>query len=259
MGILNLTPDSFSDGGLFNQHEAALNQARKLVAEGADYLDLGGESTRPGAQAVSVQAELDRVMPMLEAIKAELPVKLSLDTAKAEVMQAGIDLGVDMINDVNALRADGALQAVAASSCEVCVMHMQGTPRTMQSNPHYDDVVGEVKAFLSERIDACVAAGIQRDRIVIDPGFGFGKTLDHNLSLMKHLADFQTLNCPVLVGVSRKSMIGAVLDKPVEQRLYGGLALAILAAQQGAKIIRTHDVGATVDALRMSETVWQAQ
>ncbi len=258
MGIVNLTPDSFSDGGLFNQRDAALKQAYQLVAEGADYLDLGGESTRPGAQEVSVQEELDRVMPVLETIKAELPVKVSLDTAKTEVMQAGIALGVDMINDVNALRADGALQTVAACQCEVCLMHMQGTPRTMQSNPHYDDVVAEVKAFLAARINACEAAGIQRDRITIDPGFGFGKTLEHNLRLMKHLAAFHELNCSVLVGVSRKSMIGAVLDKPVEQRLYGGLALALIAAQQGAKIIRTHDVGATVDALKMAEAVWHA-
>lgn len=254
MGILNLTPDSFSDGGRFTTHDAALEQARRMAAEGAQWLDLGGESTRPGALAVSADEELERVMPVLEAVRAELPVKLSLDTSKPEVMRAGLAAGVDMINDVNALRAEGALQAVADSRAMVCLMHMQGAPRTMQDNPHYQDVVSEVAAFLGQRLTACEAAGIERARIFLDPGFGFGKTVQHNLLLMRHLRRFQEPGCGgVLVGVSRKSMLGAILDKPVDERLYGGLALAALAVEYGAALIRTHDVAPTVDVVK---TAW---
>jgi dihydropteroate synthase len=255
MGILNLTPDSFSDGGLFLKPAAALQQARQLVAEGADYLDIGGESSRPGAAAVSVQEELDRVMPVIEAVRAQLEVKISLDTVKPEVMRAGLAAGVDMINDINALRAEDALACVAASHAEVCLMHMQGTPRTMQQAPHYDDVVGEVKAFLAARLHACVDAGISAERVWLDPGFGFGKTVAHNLRLLAQLQEFQTLGCPLLVGVSRKSLIGAVLDKAVGERLYGSLALAVLAASKGARMVRSHDVRATVEALTMTAAV----
>ncbi len=258
MGILNLTPDSFSDGGCFVRPEAALAQAQRMVEEGATYIDIGGESTRPGAAAVSVEEELQRVIPVLQAVRESLPsVKISVDTSKPEVMRAAITAGASMINDVKALREPGALQAVADSSVDICLMHMQGEPRTMQQHPVYQDVVAEVKTFLAERIQACEQAGIHKQRLYLDPGFGFGKTLSHNLLLMKHLKALHILDCPLLIGVSRKSMIGAVLDKPVDQRLYGGLALAVLAVQQGAAIIRTHDVAPTYDVLKMMQAVEQ--
>ncbi len=256
MGILNLTPDSFSDGGRFNNVELALNHARQLVAEGADILDIGGESTRPNAPAVSVQEELDRVLPVLEKVRAELPVKISIDTSKAEVMRASIALGAHIINDVAALSYAGSLEAVAASpSVQVCLMHMQGEPRTMQHNPHYDDVVVEVKDFLLQRVAACAQAGIAPERIILDMGFGFGKTVQHNLQLLQQLESFTQLGYPVLVGVSRKSLLGVILNKPVTERLYGGLALATLAVQKGAQIIRTHDVAATVDVVNVTYAV----
>jgi dihydropteroate synthase len=255
MGILNLTPDSFSDGGLFLKPETALAQARRLCAEGADYIDIGGESSRPGAQAVSVQEELDRIMPVIEAIRAELSVNISLDTCKTAVMRAGLAAGVHMINDINALRAEGALACVAQSHAQVCLMHMQGTPRDMQQAPYYHDVVADVSAFLQHRIEACMQAGIDKTRLIIDPGFGFGKTVAHNLRLLRELEAFHALGCPLLVGMSRKSMIGAVLNQPVTQRLYGGLALALLATLKGAHIIRTHDVAPTVEVLNMSAAV----
>jgi len=253
MGILNVTPDSFSDGARFHQKDAAIRQASKLVGEGADVLDVGGESTRPGAAAVSVQEELDRVVPVVEAIISETGVPISVDTSKPEVMDEVVRKGVGMINDVRALHEPGAIDAMARyPNVAICLMHMQGEPRTMQSNPEYNDVVSDVKDFLSDRIEACVTAGIDKTRLVLDPGFGFGKMLDHNLQLLKRMEEFQVLGCPVLAGISRKSMIGAVLnDAPVDQRLYGSLAAAVIAAMKGADIIRVHDVKPTADALKL--------
>jgi len=259
MGILNLTPDSFYDGGQFNQHNAALAHAQKMFEQGASYLDLGGESTRPGATAVGVEEELQRVIPILKTLREHLPkAKISVDTSKPEVMRAAIVEGAHMINDVKALREPEALAVVADSDVDVCLMHMQGEPRSMQKKPHYIDVVHDVKTFLAQRIEACEKAGIAKTRIYLDPGFGFGKTLQHNLLLMKHLNSLHELGCPLLIGVSRKSMIGSVLDKSVEQRLYGGLALATLALAQGAAVIRTHDVAATQDVLKMTQAVLEA-
>lgn len=255
MGVLNVTPDSFSDGGRFERPAAAVAHARQMAAEGAALLDIGGESTRPGAPPVDVGDELARVMPVLTAVAGSGAPPVSVDTAKPEVMAAAAAAGAEMINDVRALGAPGALEAAAASGCAVCLMHMQGEPRTMQAAPAYGDVVEEVYAFLAARIEACVRAGIALDRIVADPGFGFGKTLEHNLKLMKHLERFVGLGVPLLVGVSRKSMIGAVTGRPVEGRLAGGLALAALAVAAGARIIRSHDVAATRDAVAMAAAV----
>jgi dihydropteroate synthase len=256
MGILNITPDSFSDGGRFLQLQDALSRARQMVDEGAAIVDIGGESTRPGADPVSEQEELDRVIPVIEALAPELPVPLSIDTGKPRVMREAVRAGAGLINDVLALRADGALEAAVASEVPVCLMHMQGEPRSMQGSPTYADVVTEVKRFLQQRVEACIEAGIPRQRILIDPGFGFGKTLEHNLKLLQGLAGFADLQVPVLVGISRKSMIGSLLgDVPVAQRLYGSLAAAVLAVMAGAAIIRTHDVGATVDALKVTRAV----
>jgi len=258
MGILNVTPDSFSDGGHFFYMDSALKQARKMLEEGAEIIDIGGESTRPGAQAVSVQQELDRVIPVVEKIRAEFPISISVDTSKSLVMSEAIAVGADMINDVMALRAEASLAAVAASkTVQVCLMHIQGEPRTMQNNPHYDNVVNDIKTFLLERVQACLEAGIASNRLLIDPGFGFGKTVAHNLQLMQRLEVLTELDYPVLVGVSRKSLIGHLLNKTVTERLYGGLALAVLAVSKGARVIRTHDVGATVDALKMTHAVLQ--
>ncbi|WP_260294998.1 dihydropteroate synthase [Sedimenticola hydrogenitrophicus] len=260
MGILNITPDSFSDGGDFISRDAALERARAMVAEGADILDIGGESTRPGARAVSAQEELDRVIPVIQAIAAELAVPVSVDTNKAAVMREAVAAGAGMINDVMALQDEGALAAAAAVNVPVCLMHMQGLPRTMQQNPQYQDVVAEVMAFLQARVEACQAAGIRRSRLLLDPGFGFGKTLRHNLLLLRHLDRFNELQLPLLVGISRKSMIGAVLgDAPVDQRLSGGLACAVMAVERGAAIIRTHDVKATADALCMAHAVMKCE
>ncbi len=260
MGILNVTPDSFSDGGDFFSMPAALNQARLMVEEGANIIDIGGESTRPGAESVSVQDELDRVIPVVEKIRARWPILISVDTSKAEVMREAIRAGADMINDVMALRGKGSLAAISASKrVQVCLMHIQGEPRTMQHNPHYDDVVNDIKTFLLERVKVCLDAGIASNRLLIDPGFGFGKTVPHNLRLMKQLEVFTELGYPVLVGVSRKSLIGNILKKPVTERLYGSLALAVLAVSKGARIIRTHDVAATVDALKMTHAVFLGQ
>ncbi|MBF0256562.1 MAG: dihydropteroate synthase [Gammaproteobacteria bacterium] len=252
MGILNVTPDSFSDGGRFTRLDAALRQAERLAAEGAAILDIGGESTRPGAQAVALEEELDRVIPLIERLHAELPLPISIDTSKPEVMRAAVAAGAGLINDVYALRREGALQAAAELGVPVCLMHMQGEPRVMQHNPSYTDLLAEVAAFFDERIGACVQAGIRREQLLLDPGFGFGKTLEHNLQLLAHLAEFQRFDLPLLVGISRKSMIGALLDNaPVDQRLYGSLAAAVLAAERGASIIRVHDVGPTVEALKV--------
>lgn len=255
MGILNLTPDSFSDGGLFLACDAALARAVEMTAEGADIIDVGGESTRPGAAPVSVQEELDRVLPVIEAVHAEVPVPISIDTAKPEVMRAAVAAGAGFINDVYALRAPGALETAAALGVPVCLMHMQGEPRTMQARPEYRDVVAEVAEFLRARVQAAIAAGIDPGRIVVDPGFGFGKTPAHNLTLLRELARFRELGAAVLVGLSRKSMIGALLGLPVERRLHASLALALVAVQNGARIVRVHDARATCEAVRMIECV----
>jgi len=252
MGIVNVTPDSFSDGGHHADPGSAVNHARRLVEEGADILDIGGESTRPGAQPVSLQAELDRVMPVLEGV-LDLGVPVSVDTMKPDVMRAAVAGGAAMINDVYGLRAAGALEAVRDSDCALCIMHMQGEPRTMQDDPHYVDVVVEVEQFLADRIAQAEAAGIARERICIDPGFGFGKSLEHNLALMRALPRLARL-APVLAGVSRKRMIGALTGCDVSGRLAGSLAAALRAVENGARIVRVHDVKETVDALK----VWQA-
>jgi dihydropteroate synthase len=253
MGIVNVTPDSFSDGGLHWQHDAALAHAHQLIAEGADILDIGGESTRPGAQPVSVQEELDRVLPIIEGLRG-VPVPISIDTFKPEVMRAAIAAGVQMVNDINALQDAAAMNTVAASDVSVCLMHKQGNPQSMQEQPHYQNVMGEVSAFLHERIAAAEAAGIQRQRVVIDPGFGFGKTLAHNLTLLSELKKLTELGVPVLAGLSRKSMLGALTGQEVTQRLPASVAAALIAVQRGASIVRVHDVRETVDALK----VWNA-
>lgn len=259
MGILNVTPDSFSDGGLFFNKEPAIHHVNKMIAEGADIIDIGGESTRPGAIAVSVDEECQRVVPVIHAIREVSDVLISIDTSKAEVMQAAVSAGASMINDVNALRAEGAVETAAKLNVPVCLMHMQGEPRSMQQAPSYKNVVEEIKDFLQQRIDLCLQAGIKPENIFIDPGFGFGKTLEHNLTLFKHLNQFESLHAPLLVGVSRKSMIGAVLNNaPLDERLYGSVALATLAAWMGAKILRVHDVKATADALKLCTAVSQA-
>jgi dihydropteroate synthase len=255
MGILNITPDSFSDGGIFLNLGKAIVRAREMVAQGAAIIDVGGESTRPGAQSVSVHEELDRVIPVVERLAKELPVPISIDTSKPDVMHAAVVAGAAFINDVNALRADGALATAAALAVPVCLMHMQGEPRVMQNDPKYEDVVAEVSGFLKQRISAAQGAGIEKERIVVDPGFGFGKTLEHNLSLLRELDRFNALGVPVLAGLSRKSMIGKALGLPVEQRLHASVALALIAVQNGARIVRVHDVAETVQAIRMWETV----
>lgn len=255
MGILNITPDSFSDGGRFLHRDAALQQAWRMVEEGAAIIDIGGESTRPGAADVSLEEELERVIPLMQALAAELPVPISVDTSKPDVMREAAAAGAGMINDVCALQREGAMEAAAQSGLPVCLMHMQGEPRTMQSDPAYGDVIAEVQAFLKQRMANCEAMGIARHNILIDPGFGFGKRLSHNLSLLKHLGEFHRLGAPLLVGMSRKSMIGQVLDAPIDGRLHGSVAVATMAAMAGAQIIRVHDVKATVDALAMVAAV----
>lgn len=258
MGIVNVTPDSFSDGGRFNRLDDALRQAEAMTAAGAALIDVGGESTRPGAVPVTEQQELERVLPVIEAIRAHLDVLISVDTSTPAVMREAARLGASLINDVRALRREGALQAAADSGLGVCLMHMQGEPGTMQNHPHYDDLLGEIKAFLKERVTACTAAGIARERLAIDPGIGFAKTLAHNLSLFKHLKMLHGLGLPLLVGASRKSLIGQTLGREVDGRLYGSLALAALAVIKGAAIVRVHDVAETVDVLRMLEAVQNA-
>ena len=251
MGILNVTPDSFSDGGRFVDVARAVEHGLAMVAAGADIIDVGGESTRPGAQTVSEADEIDRVIPVIAAlVAAGIPV--SVDTSKAAVISAALSAGAAMINDVRALQEPGALLAAANGTAGICLMHMQGAPRTMQQDPHYTDVVREVRDFLSSRVDACVKSGIARERIVIDPGIGFGKRLEHNLALLAALPELQQLGLPVLIGVSRKSMLGALLGRGVEQRLAGGIAIATAAALAGAGILRVHDVAETVDAVRVA-------
>ncbi len=255
MGILNVTPDSFSDGGAYQALSDALARARAMVEEGADIVDVGGESTRPGASAVSADDEVRRILPVIEALAPNLPVPVSIDTSKPAVMRAAVGAGATLINDVRALREPDALGTAAALDVPVCLMHMQGEPRSMQAAPRYGDVVADVRGFLSDRIDACVGAGIGRDRLIVDPGFGFGKSLGHNLELLRRLDEIASLGVPVLVGISRKSMLGLLTGRDVSGRLAAGLAAALLAAGLGAAILRVHDVAATVDALRVLEAV----
>lgn len=255
MGILNVTPDSFSDGGRFAALDAALRHAEAMVQAGATLIDVGGESTRPGAPVVLPQEELDRVAPVVERIARELDVIISVDTSAPIVMTEVARLGAGLINDVRSLRREGALQAAAATGLPVCLMHMLGEPGDMQDNPHYEDLVGEVSTFLADSMARCAAAGIGAERIVLDPGFGFAKTLQHNLSLFKHMEALHALGRPLLVGVSRKSMVGQTLNRPVAERLYGSLALAALAMTKGARILRVHDVAETVDVVRMIAAV----
>ncbi|WP_050468116.1 dihydropteroate synthase [Herbaspirillum chlorophenolicum] len=254
MGILNVTPDSFSDGGHYNSLEFALSHAEQMIADGVDIIDIGGESTRPGIAPLSLEQELERVMPVIYALR-DCGKPLSIDTYKPAVMREALLAEVDMINDINGFRAEGAIDAVKDSEAGLCVMHMQGEPQTMQREPHYDDVVAEVESFLRSQVDRMMAAGVARERICIDPGFGFGKTLEHNLALLKNTRRLiGALDLPLLAGMSRKSMIGAVTGKPLEKRMAGSIGAALAAAQQGAMIIRVHDVAETVDAINM----WQA-
>lgn len=255
MGILNVTPDSFSDGGAFLDRERAVAHARMMVDEGADMIDIGGESTRPGADAVSAAQEIDRVVPVIESLLREVVVPISVDTSKPEVMRAAVAAGAGFINDVRALRVPGALSAAAALNRPVCLMHMRGEPGTMQNDPEYRDVVGDVRDFLRGRVAAAIAAGVAREHIVVDPGFGFGKTVAHNLELLRRLRKLSDL-APILVGLSRKSMIGKLLGLPVERRQHASVALALMAAQNGAQILRVHDVAATKQAVRAWEAVY---
>lgn len=254
MGILNITPDSFSDGGRYLREDTALQHASEMILQGADIIDVGGESTRPGAEQVSVQQELDRVMPVLERLQ-NLGVPLSVDTRKSEVMQEALALGVDMVNDIGALEADGALEIVAASKAAVCLMHKQGEPNSMQRAPVYGDVVAEVAAYLRQRADLAQAAGILPQRIVIDPGFGFGKTVDHNITLLQKLANLSLNGLPVLVGLSRKSMLGAITGNTAGDRVHESVAAALLAIQRGAAVVRVHDVKPTRDAIKIMEKI----
>jgi len=256
MGVLNATPDSFSDGGKFVSVESALAQALTMAEQGADIIDVGGESTRPGAKDVAVEEEIRRVVPVIQSIRQHSDVFISIDTSKPEVMRASVNAGANMINDVKGLQGTGALAICAELNAPVCVMHMQGQPRTMQSNPVYDDVFEDVKLFFEQRIKACVDAGIQRANIILDPGFGFGKNLQHNLQLLKRLKEFQVFDLPLLAGLSRKSMLGKILhDDEPENRLYASVAAAVLARQHGAGILRVHDVKATRDALKVCDAM----
>lgn len=251
MGILNVTPDSFSDGGQYRALDAALHRAEQMLSEGAAWIDVGGESTRPGAADVTVDEELDRVVPVIAALKQRFDLKISVDTSKAAVMTAAVAAGAAMINDVRALREPGALAAAAATSADVCLMHMIGQPRTMQSAPSYANVVDEVKLFLQQRMQDCIAAGIGHERIWLDPGFGFGKTVEHNYQLLANLQEFRSLGAPLLIGVSRKSMLGAVTGRETSERLAASISAATIAMLQGGQIIRVHDVAATVDAMKV--------
>jgi len=255
MGILNVTPDSFSDGGQFTLQNAALKQVEKMLEQGAAIIDVGGESTRPGAAAVSLDEELQRVIPIIEKIKSMFDCIVSIDTYKSKVMRAAVSAGAGMINDVNALCAEGAIEAAAELAVPVCLMHKQGSPDSMQNTPRYNNVTEEVQGFLQARVEVCVEHGIDKRKLMIDPGFGFGKTLGHNMQLMRELAEFKKMGLPVLVGVSRKSMLGLILNKEVEERGNGTVALETLALWHGASIIRTHDVAAAFDAILVTEAV----
>lgn len=255
MGILNVTPDSFSDGGLYHTSDAALNHARQMIADGADIIDVGGESTRPGAAPVTVDEELGRVIPVIESLRREFDIPISVDTSTPAVMAAASLAGANLINDVRALRRPGALEAAAQTGLPVCLMHMQGEPDTMQADPYYDDLLGEISAFFVESMERCEAAGISRERIVLDPGFGFGKTPEHNLTLLNRLDEFLGLGRPLMMGLSRKSTIGKVLGAEMEERLIGSIAGAVIAVLRGASIVRVHDVAETVQAVRMTRAV----
>lgn len=250
MGVLNVTPDSFSDGGQFADSDAAVVHGIRLAEEGAQIIDVGGESTRPGANPVSVEEEIARVVPVVAKLRKRIDAVISVDTSKPEVMRAAADAGAGLINDIRALSAEQAVETALATRCAVCLMHMQGEPGNMQLAPHYADVVSEVKVFLQERADVCLAAGIPADRIVIDPGFGFGKTLEHNLQLLRHLGELGS-QFPILAGLSRKSTVGALTGRPQGERIHGSVALAVIAALNGARILRVHDVAATVDAMKI--------
>ncbi|MDH5213738.1 MAG: dihydropteroate synthase [Gammaproteobacteria bacterium] len=258
MGILNVTPDSFSDGGSFTDHDLALRHAESMLSAGASIIDVGGESTRPGAMPVSEQQEIDRVLPVISAIVDRLDVIVSVDTSKAGVMRAAVAAGANLINDVYALRQDGALQAAASLDAAVCLMHMQGSPATMQKNPRYENVAGDIAEFLKGRIAACTAAGLAQERLLVDPGFGFGKNDKDNLELLHRLDEFRRLGRPILVGLSRKRTLGNLTGKSIEQRLSAGVAAAVLAVERGASIIRTHDVAETVAALLVAQAVMKA-
>ncbi|MBD1390693.1 dihydropteroate synthase [Neiella sp. HB171785] len=254
MGILNVTPDSFSDGGSFNTLDAALFQTEQMIKDGADIIDIGGESTRPGADAVAEVEELDRVVPVIEAIRSRFDIAISVDTIKARVMTEAVNAGANMINDVRALQEPGALAAAVAAKVPVCLMHMQGSPRTMQQQPQYQQVETDVAEFLQQRAQACIAVGIPAEHIVLDPGFGFGKTLEHNLRLLAHVDELVALGYPVLIGLSRKSMFGKLLNRDVNERLAASLAGMMISLNQGAHIFRVHDVKEAADSLRL----WQA-
>ena len=255
MGILNVTPDSFSDGGQHNTLQAALEQARAMEAAGATIIDIGGESTRPGAPNVSLDEELERVVPVVEALRAQSDIVISIDTSKAPVMREALAMGGDLINDVRALQEPGCREVVAEYGVPVCLMHMRGQPRTMQANPHYEDLFTDIENFFTQQIAACEAAGISRDKILLDPGFGFGKTLQHNYQLLNELERFHRFNMPLLVGMSRKSMIGNLTGQPVDKRLAGSLAVATIAALKGAQIIRVHDVEETADVVKVASYI----
>ena len=255
MGVLNVTPDSFSDGGCFVDNNKAIARAMQMEEEGASIIDIGGESTRPGAVGVSVQEELDRVVPIVEALSSRSRCVLSVDTSSPEVIQAAAGAGAGIINDVRALQRDGALKAAKATELPVCLMHMQGQPETMQNEPAYQDVVSDVASFFCERIGELQLAGIAKERIIVDPGFGFGKTLEHNLLLLRQLFRLKSFGLPILVGMSRKSMIGQVTGRSMDQRLSGSLTAAVIAVERGASILRVHDVAETVDAVKMLQAV----
>mgnify|MGYP003384234581 CR=1 FL=1 len=260
MGVVNVTPDSFSDGGTLYANDAlsvaaAVERAAIMVQEGASIIDVGGESTRPGAEAVSVDEELSRVVPVIEALRQRFSVAVSIDTSTPQVIAAAANAGAGLINDVRALQRDGALQAAADSGLPICLMHIKGEPKTMQQEPHYDDLLADISSYFEERVLACQAVGIAREKLILDPGFGFGKTLQHNLQLLHSMQRLQNFNLPILVGMSRKSMLGNVIHKPVGERVFGGVAVAVMALERGATIVRTHDVGATVDALKMTQAV----
>ncbi|MFV2059929.1 MAG: dihydropteroate synthase [Gammaproteobacteria bacterium] len=259
MGVLNVTPDSFSDGGKYSNLDSGLQHALKMIAQGATIIDVGGESTRPGAAAVSVTEELDRVIPIIEKIKQNSDVVISIDTSKPEVMQQAVNAGASLVNDVNALQADSAVEIVSQLNVSVCLMHMQGLPKSMQQSPQYSDVVKNIKVFLQQRIECCLQAGINQTKIIIDPGFGFGKTVNDNLVLLKYLKEFKSLGQPILAGLSRKSMLASITDRTVENRLAGSLALATLAVLSGASIVRVHDVAETIDVIKVIQATQSAQ
>jgi dihydropteroate synthase len=259
MGVLNVTPDSFSDGGRFVRLDDAVERGVQMAQEGAAIIDIGGESTRPGAEPVGLDEELRRVIPVIARLRSRTQAVLSVDTSKPEVMHAAAAAGAAMINDVRALRGPGALEAAAMSGCAVCLMHMLGEPRTMQESPSYEDVVAEVRLFFEDRVETCLTAGLPAERIVLDPGFGFGKTLQHNLELLRHLSELAVHDLPVLAGLSRKSMVGTLTGRPTEERVHGSVALAVIAALNGASILRVHDVAATVDALQVVAAVRGSQ